>query len=576
MRFLKHNTITFSLIAVLLVIIDFGFDQDILWQSIFSYVYISVLVLEIMLIIIRLSVRKYRPHNKVLIFDLILLVFLPPLALNFFNLVSFHLIDADIWIYIAVFLIFFRKLFVLRFSSIGRYVNPAQIFILSFIIIILTGTILLLLPNATITNISPVDALFTSTSAVCVTGLIVVDTGSYFTLFGQIIIIVLVQIGGLGIMTFTSYFSYFFKGSSSYTSQIMLKEIIKTENIADVFKTLKKIILLTGLIEITGAFLVYIFLKGSNMGGTPEKIFFSVFHAISGFCNAGFSTLTNSLYDPAFRFNYPLHLIIAVLFITGGIGFPILFNSYKYIGHFLKNRALPFLRKKQAVHVPWVININTRIVVFTTLILIITGTVFFYLSEYNNTLAEHNGIGKIITAFFGAVTPRTAGFNTVDTAALNTSTILIIIFLMWVGASPGSTGGGIKTSTFAISILNFLSIARGKNRLEIFRREIAESSIRRAYAIITLSILTICVSIFLVSIMEPDMEFLPVAFECFSAFSTVGLSQGVTGDLGSASRIVIIFTMFIGRMSMLTILVAIMKKIRFANYSYPSEDILIN
>lgn len=576
MQSLKHASITISLIAVFLVIIDFGFDQNILSQNIFRYVYISVLVLEIMLIIIRLFVRKYRPRLKVLIFDLILLIFLTPLALNFFNLASIPILDAEAWIYFAVFLIFFRKLFVLRFVSFQPYVNPAQLFVLSFIVIILTGTLLLLLPNATHTNISLVDALFTSTSAVCVTGLIVVDTGSYFTLFGQIIIIILVQIGGLGIMTFTSYFSYFFKGGSSYTSQLLLKEIIKSENIADVFKTLKKIIILTGLIEIAGAFFVYIFLQESNITGTANKIFFSVFHAISGFCNAGFSTLSNSLYDPAFRFNYPLHLIIAVLFITGGIGFPILFNSYKYVKHFIIHRTIPVIRNKPVIHLPWVININSRIVVITTFILIIAGTGFFYLSEYNNTLAEHNGIGKVITAFFGAVTPRTAGFNTVDTAALNFSTIMIIIFLMWVGASPGSTGGGIKTSTFAISILNFLSVARGKKRLELFRREIAESSILRAFAIISLSVLIIGISIFLVSIMEKDMELLPIAFECFSAFSTVGLSQGLTADLSVASKIVIIFTMFIGRMSMLTILVAILKKVKYASYRYPSEAILIN
>ncbi|MEA1886310.1 MAG: potassium transporter TrkG [Bacteroidota bacterium] len=505
-----------------------------------------------------------------------LFLFLTALVLNFFKLASFPVLDADTWIYIAVILILFRKLFVVRFVSLGSYVNPAQLFVLSFIVIILTGTMLLLLPNATFTNISPVDALFTSTSAVCVTGLIVVDTGSYFTLFGQIIIIILVQIGGLGIMTFTSYFSYFFKGGSSYTSQLMLKEIIKTEDIADVFKTLKKIIILTAVIEIIGAFFVFIFLKEGNATGTPDKIFFSVFHAVSGFCNAGFSTLSNSLYDPAFRFNYPLHLTIAVLFITGGIGFPILFNSYKYLKHFIINRTIPYIRKKQRIHMPWVININTRIVVFTSLILIIAGTVFFYLSEYNNTLAEHNGIGKVVTAFFGAVTPRTAGFNTVDTAALNFSTIMIIIFLMWVGASPGSTGGGVKTSTLAISILNFISVARGKDRLEIFRREIAESSIRRAFAIISLSILIIGISIFLVSILETDMEFLPIIFECFSAFSTVGLSLGITDNLSEASKIVIIFTMFIGRMSMLTILVAIIKKITYTDYAYPSENILIN
>ncbi|MCF8223920.1 MAG: ATPase [Bacteroidales bacterium] len=440
----------------------------------------------------------------------------------------------------------------------------------------MTGTVLLSLPNATHEKISFTDALFTSTSAVCVTGLIVVDTGSYFTVFGQIIIMVLIQLGGLGIMTFTSYFSYFFKGGSTYSNQILLKELTKTDNIADVFKTLKKILFITAFIEIMGAFLIYCFIEESIIPGTQDRIFFSVFHTISGFCNAGFSTLAQSFYSPGFRFNYPLHIVIASLFITGGIGFPILFNSYKYVKHLFRNRIIPRIRRKQVKYVPWVINLNTRIVVITTLLLIITGTTFFYVLEYNNTLAEHSAAGKIVTAFFGAVTPRTAGFNTVDTSALNISTIIIIIFLMWVGASPGSTGGGVKTSTLAISILNFFSIARDKNRLELFNREVTTSSTNRAFAIISLSILVIGISIFLLVLLEPGMEFLPVVFECFSAFSTVGLSQGITSDLGNAGKIVLIFTMFIGRISMLTILVAFIRKVRQLNYKYPTEEILIN
>ena len=476
----------------------------------------------------------------------------------------------------ASFLVFTREFSALNINFRKQYLNPAQLFILSFIMIILAGTALLLLPRATQDGISFIDALFTSTSAVCVTGLIVVDTGSYFTKFGQTIIMILIQLGGLGIMTFTSYFSYFFRGSSSYENQLMLQDMTNTEKIADVFSTLKKIILLTFIIKAIGAACIYISLDQNLISSTNERLFFSAFHTVSGFCNAGFSTLSNSLYETGFRFNYPLHLTIAFLFVIGGIGFPILFNFYKYLKHLVLNRLFAGSNSERPAYAPWIINLNTRIVLITTLILIVTGTVTFYLFEYNNTLAEHNWFGKIVTAFFGAATPRTAGFNTVDTSALHFSTIMIVFLLMWIGASPASTGGGIKTSTFAIGTLNYLSIAIGKKRIELFHREIADISVRRAFAIISLSLVVIGASVFLVATFDSEKDLLHIAFECFSAYSTVGLSLGITADLSSASKMVIIFTMFIGRVSMLTILIAVLRRVKHFKYHYPTEEILIN
>ncbi|MFO7754825.1 MAG: potassium transporter TrkG [Bacteroidales bacterium] len=574
--FIRHIPFLLSLLIFLIVIYDLGFDQDASAENIIRNIYNIYLAAAVLFFLTRLFLTKHQYPGKVLIFDILILAFLLFIISNVYGLLHIPALDDVRWRYLAVFLVFIRELFTIDISTSGRYVNPAQLFILSFLAIIFTGTILLLLPNSTHSGISFTDALFTSTSAVCVTGLIVVDTGSYFTLFGQTIIMLLIQMGGLGIMTFTSYFSYFFKGGATYENQLLLGEIINAERIADVFSTLKRIIIVTFIIEAIGAVFIFSFLDKSIMPAFSEQFFFSIFHTVSGFCNAGFSTLTNSFYETGFRFNYPLHLTIAALFITGGIGFPILFNSFKYVRHFIVNRLTPFLRRKPVVHLPWVININTRLVVITSLVLIISGTAFFYIAEYNNTLADHKGFGKVVTAFFGAVTPRTAGFNTVDTSSLHFSTIMIIIFLMWVGASPASTGGGIKTSTLAISILNLASVARGKNRLELFRREIAGSSIQRAFAIISLSILMIGISVFLIASLEPDMDLMAITFECFSAFSTVGLSQGITGNLKEASKIVIIFTMFIGRVSMLTILVAVIKKVKNMNYRYPAEEVLIN
>ncbi len=478
--------------------------------------------------------------------------------------------------YLAIFIIFIRELSSNNIDFKRKTFSPAQLFVASFIFIISIGTALLMLPKATNAGISIIDALFTCTSAVCVTGLSVVDTGTYFTTFGQVLIIILMQLGGLGILTFTSYFSYFFKGETTFDNQLLLKDLTSTEKFTEIFTTLKRIILVTVTIEAIGAVLIYMSINESVIASGTDRIFFAVFHSVSGFCNAGFSTLPNNLYELSVRYNYFLHLTIAFLIIIGGLGFPIVFNFIKYLKHLLLNRILPYITQKEQKHKPWVININTRIVVVTTAVLLIGGTVFFYIFEYNNTLAEHHGFGKIAIAFFGATTPRTAGFNSVDTAALNFYTIMLIFFLMWIGGSPASTAGGIKTSTFAVAFLNIISIAKGKDRIEIYRREISNDSVRRAFAIIALSFIVLGFSIILISYFDNDKDLRSIAFECFSALGTVGLSLGITAKLTSASKFIIVITMFIGRVGMLTILMAFMNKIRHLKYRYPTEEILIN
>jgi potassium uptake TrkH family protein len=558
------------------IIFDFGFNQSIAIQNINYWIYIVVIIIGTFSLTVRYFSSRDRPLIKVWAIDILLFLFLSTLIFNYFEWFHFPLLDNRRWLYGAICFLFIREFSALNIDYKKRFFNPAQLFIFSFLVIILLGTILLILPNATHTGISLIDALFTSTSAVCVTGLVVVDTGNHFTQFGQIIVVILIQLGGLGIMTFASYFSYFFRGGSTYYNQLILKNMTNAEKIADAFSTLKKIILFTFSIEAVGALLIYTSLDKALIPSTADRTFFSIFHSVSGFCNAGFSTLSNSLYDIGFRFNYSLHLIIAFLFIIGGIGFPILFNFYKALKHLVMNRLFTHSQKKQTVHVPWILNINTRIVLITTFILILFGTFFFFLFEYNNTLTEHNGIGKIITAFFSAVTPRTAGFNTVDYSALNVSTIMFMFLLMWVGASPASTGGGIKTSTFAIGILNFINLARGKDRIELFHREVADISVKRSFAIISLSLIVIGTAVFSIALLDSDKDLLPIVFECISAYSTVGLSLGITDDLSNASKMVIIITMFIGRVSMLTILIAVFHKVKHLKYRFPTEEILIN
>lgn len=579
---LKQAALATSIVAVIAVFYDFGFNQSAPVQIWLNRLYAITLVVGIVATLIRHFQKKERPPFQVLIFDILSICLFSILLIDKFKLLStvefFQFFNSIPWFYAAIFLVFIRELSSRKLNLNRTFFNPAQLFIISFLGIIFLGAGLLLLPNATQNGIRLIDALFTSTSAVCVTGLAVVDTGTYFTIFGQCIILALFQIGGLGIMTFASYFSYFFRGGTTYENQLMLSDMTSSSKLGEVFNTLKNIILITISIESIGALIIFSNLSIAEMPSFFDRAFFSFFHAVSAFCNAGFSTLPDSLYTGFFKFKYGIHSVAMVLFIFGGLGFPIVFNLFKYLRYLFTQRLLPFLlkEKNETTVTPWVINLSSRITLITSLILFVFGSVVFFIFEYDNTLAEHSGFGKVITAMFGAATPRTAGFNTVDTSALNFSTLMLIFLLMWVGASPASTGGGIKTSTFAIATLNFWSLARGKSRIEIFRREVADITVRRSFAIISLSLVIIGSGVFAIAYFDSDKDLLAIAFECFSAYSTVGLSVGLTSQLSDPSRLVIIGMMFVGRVSMLTILIALIRKEKYKNYRYSKEEILIN
>ena len=461
-----------------------------------------------------------------------------------------------------------------RIKYIG--LNPARLFVLSFLGLILIGTILLLLPVSTTGSISLIDALFTTTSAVCVTGLVALDTSKDFTLFGQTVIMVMIQAGGLGILTFASYFSYFFKGGSSYEDQLTMGNISNIEKIDEIFKTLKRILIITVGIEAVGAFFIFTSLSSALMPGLSDRIYFSVFHSISAFCNAGFSTLPHGIMENGYVDNYRFQLSLIFLFVLGGLGFPIVINLLKYLKHLIRRTFLQIFNHKKDVYKPWVMKLGSKINLVTTISLIVIGTILIFINEYNNILASHQGIGKFVTALFTATTPRTAGFNSVDFNQLHLSSLIIIIILMWIGASPASTGGGIKTSTFAIAVLNFISLAKGRKNIEVYSREVSETSIRRAFAVMTLSVVVLGIGSLLISYFDEGLRLLDIIFESVSAYSTVGLSLGITPGLSSASKLVLIILMFIGRVTTLTLLIAFFKQVRMSNYTYPSEERLIN
>lgn len=454
--------------------------------------------------------------------------------------------------------------------------NPARLFVLSFLGLILIGTILLLLPISTTKNISLIDALFTTTSAVCVTGLVALDTSKDFTLFGQTVIMLLIQSGGLGILTFASYFSYFFKGGSSYEDQLTMGNISNIEKFDEIFKTLKRILIITIGIEFVGAFFIFASLNPALMPCLGDRIYFSMFHSISAFCNAGFSTLPHGIMEAGYVDNYKFQLSLIFLFVLGGLGFPIAINLLKYLKYLIRRIFLQIYNQKKDVYKPWVMKLGSKINLITTCLLIVIGTALIFINEYNNILTSHQGVGKFVTALFTATTPRTAGFNSIDFNQLHLSSLIIVIILMWIGASPASTGGGIKTSTFAIAVLNFISLARGRRNIEVYSREVSDTSIRRAFAVMTLSVVVLAAGSILISYFDEGLRLLDIIFESVSAYSTVGLSLGITAGLSPASKLVLIILMFIGRVTTLTLLIAFFKQVRMSNYTYPSEEILIN
>ena len=575
-KYIHYTAFVLSLVGILAFIADLGFSQSEQTQWLLNVFYFIVLAMGMLATVLRYLTTHREFKLSVVLFDIGSILFtLTAVYLHVSKAWQEHLHSIfydDIWINLAVFFSFIREFSELKMNYKRTILNPAQLFVISFLTVILLGALLLMLPNATYQGISFTNALFTATSAVCVTGLIVVDTGSYFTLFGQTIIVALIQIGGLGILTFASYFSYFFKGVSSYENHLVLSDMTNSKKLGEVFSLLKYILLITFGIEFIAAILIYTTIDSQHFNSSFEQLYFSAFHAISAFCNAGFSTLPNSLYEGGFRFNYSLQLVLICTFVLGGLGFPIVVN----IKNYLKYRIATIFKKKKQQFKPWVLNLNSRITLITTASLSIIGFVLFYILEYSNTLAEHDGFGKLVVALFGATTPRTAGFNSIDTAAMSFPALMMVILLMWIGASPSSTGGGIKTSTFAIATLNIFSLAKGKDRIEVFRREIADSSVRRAFAIISLSLIVIGTGVLIISISDPEKSLISIAFECFSAYSTVGLSLGITGSLSMTGKLVIIAIMFIGRVSMLSIIIAFFKKEKHKNYNYPTEEITIN
>ncbi|MDE7388513.1 MAG: potassium transporter [Muribaculaceae bacterium] len=467
-------------------------------------------------------------------------------------------------------------LFAIR--TVGRRVNPTIILAASFLLFITVGTLLLMMPKCTVGGISFADSLFVSTSAVCITGLTPVDVATEFTPLGLVILAVMMQVGALGVMTFTSVFALFFSGNTSIYSQLMVKDMIYTKTINSLLPTLLLIFLFTLSVEAIGAVAVLWSIHGVIPGmSLRSEMAFAAFHSLSAFCNAGFSTLPDGLSNPALlRGNQLIYLVTSVLVVAGGIGYPILVNARDALFQATRRLHRRLRHRPPGPRKVHLMDMNTRVVLTTTSILLVGGTVGFYLLESSHALAGMSPWQKLVQSVFNSVTPRSAGFASVAPSGFLNVTVLMLLFLMAVGGASQSTAGGIKVNTLATAWLHLRSTLSGRDRVTAHHRNVAPASVSRAQAVILLAIVSYLLFSIVLLLFEPALPARMLLFESCSALFTVGSSLGATPLLGVPAKILLCLAMFVGRMGLLSLLAGLVGSRRLSPISFPSDNIIIS
>nr|WP_312214790.1 TrkH family potassium uptake protein [Clostridioides sp.] len=451
-----------------------------------------------------------------------------------------------------------------RLLSLANKMQPVQIIVIGFASVILIGSLLLTLPIATQSgeSVGFIDALFTATSAVCVTGLVVVDTGTTWNLFGQIICITLIQVGGLGFMTVATMFAIFTRKKINLKERLVIQESLNQLDLSGLVKLVRYVVLITFSIEIIGAFILStVFIP---QFGAAKGIWFSIFHAISAFCNAGFDLMgpTTGKFTSITSYvnNATVSLTICLLIICGGLGYPVMLDIAK------KRKISKF-------------NLHTKLVLLSTVTLIFVGMALIFIIEYKNpdSIAPLGMKGKLLASLFQSVTSRTAGFSTLNLAAMDESSIFVMIILMFIGASPASTGGGIKTTTLAVLILTVKSFITGKSDIEVYERRISPDIVKKSLGIFVMGIAAAATGTLLISITQPGFDLTASAFEVVSALATVGSSLAGSANLNLFGKLLIILCMFMGRVGSLTIFMAVLSFGHRKNQpiSYPDGKIIV-
>lgn len=494
---------------------------------------------------------------------------------RFFVGLGFHAFPPLSTIFIQFYLLIVVVVNVFRTSHLipKIKIHPSTIFILSFLAMILGGTFLLMLPEMTTIDgsMSFVDALFTATSANCVTGLIVVETATFFTFKGQLVILLLIKLGGLNIVMFGSFLALASKFGFGVKHHEVIEGFVNKESLLSAKGMMGKIFIWSLFIEIISSILVFLFWDPQiQFRSLEEKVFFSVFHSMSAFNNAGFSVFIDGLFNEMVRQNYLVHIVLGATIFLGSLGFVAIFDLFSIRN--MRNR----------MKFPWKeVDFGTKIALNYSIILVVGGAVLFMVLERDNSLAGTSFFEALVTSVFQSIVPRTAGYNTVDFGILTTPVIFMMIVLMFIGASSSSTGGGVKTSSIALMFASVYSTIVGKKNVELYKRNIPTDLINNAVAIVIFYCSYIVVSVFILSITEMETlsahgkGFLDLLFENVSAMSTVGLTTGVTPHLSTFGKLVIALSMFVGRVGTITIVFAVAKSVISTNYKYPNAHTLV-
>ncbi len=436
--------------------------------------------------------------------------------------------------------------------------SEVQVLALGFFIVIFIGGTILSLPISSASGEATnfLDSIFTATSATCVTGLVTVDTGTHWNLLGQTVIMILIEIGGLGFMSFATFISVLIGRRITLKSRLLIQEAMNTFNIQGLVKMLKKVMLFTFIITFIGALILSTQLIPEF--GVARGIYISIFSSISTFCNAGFDLFGNFNSYTAYYDNSIILLTVSALIAIGGLGFIVLLELYNYKS-----------TKKLSLH--------AKVVLLITTILIVGGTIVMFILEYNNpnTLGNMNIKDKIVNSIVASISPRTAGINSIPIDKMTTTSKFITVILMFIGGSPGSTAGGLKTSTFGIILCTAISVIKGKENADIFGRTIPRGLQLKAVTLLIIGMGLVTTVTMALTIAEPNEAFLDVLYEATSAFGTVGLTTGVTQRLSEPGKIIIIMLMYLGRVGPLTVVMALISRKKGTNYKYPEGKILI-
>jgi trk system potassium uptake protein TrkH len=541
-----------ALLILLLLIIEFAFPPSAQQVSGYFFIHHYIIYAFIIDIILRFVFFKknrwltflFRPTDLLVFVPFVITLIIPNFGFTFFMS------------QVLLLLLLIGRMGHMSFLTNLFKVRPAQFILIGFIFLIFIGALLLVLPNASVEGkqLSFIDALFTSCSAVCVTGLAVNDIGRDFSLFGQIVLLLLVQIGGLGIMTFSVFLSMILGKRISQADTLELQESYSTYNFKETASSIGFIFKFTLFFECLGALFLGLFTFRS-IESFPDRVFYSVFHSVSSFCNAGFALYSDSLIG--FQTHFPTVFIISTLIIFGGLGFPVLFNLNQRLQH--KNEPL---------------RMGTKLALLVTGVLIIVGTLGILALEYNRSLSGYMLFDKVLVSYFQAVSARTAGLNSIDLNLFHSTSIMLLMGLMIIGASPGSTGGGIKTTAFGVVAISFWNILKNSFRFDFGGRTIDHYSAFKAFSVVITAVIVIFSGVFVLMLVE-SLPFKKILFEAISAFGTVGFSLGITADLSSYGKGIIIIMMFIGRIGPLGFLYSLFKPKAAVSYVLPVEKVTV-